>query len=259
MWEGHDAVDELVAECEKLATPIQKALNGWGVESAADSGGELQLINLDEALDSVSGAPASRSQISTAIDSQELYFGGSGFPTGTHSPCCTSLTPRACRTLVPSHESRRTTAGSLASSSTATTFTRVSWTALALRHSSARHHSVQRLVSTDDVIQTTLVPRCHRGCLTVTRSIWPAYARPPIGVGAAKDKLTVWLCRTQMTCRTVCSTPLPATSTRPASSSASPTSASRSGAGARTNGARSRSTRPSARRLQRAGIERFDR
>ena len=56
MWEGYEAVDDLVAECEKIAKPIQQALKGWGV---GDSQGELHLTNLDEAHDSGIGTPAS--------------------------------------------------------------------------------------------------------------------------------------------------------------------------------------------------------
>lgn len=56
MWSGYDAVDELVADCERLAQPIQQALKGWGVGA---SEGELQLMNLDDAHDSGIGTPAS--------------------------------------------------------------------------------------------------------------------------------------------------------------------------------------------------------
>ncbi|KAF2764767.1 hypothetical protein EJ03DRAFT_331548 [Teratosphaeria nubilosa] len=56
MWEGYDAVDELVAECEKIAKPIQQTLKSWGV---GDGNGELQLMKLDEAHDSGIGTPAS--------------------------------------------------------------------------------------------------------------------------------------------------------------------------------------------------------
>ncbi|KAK5124289.1 hypothetical protein LTR85_001992 [Meristemomyces frigidus] len=56
MWTGYDAVDELVAECEKIAKPIQQTLKGWGI---GNGDGELQLMNLDEAHDSGIGTPAS--------------------------------------------------------------------------------------------------------------------------------------------------------------------------------------------------------
>ncbi|KAK5135368.1 hypothetical protein LTR08_005310 [Meristemomyces frigidus] len=58
-WTGYDAVDELVAECERMANPIQQALKGWGV--GGEGNGELQLMNLDEAHDSGVGTPASSS------------------------------------------------------------------------------------------------------------------------------------------------------------------------------------------------------
>ncbi|KAK3109569.1 DNA-dependent ATPase fun30 [Teratosphaeriaceae sp. CCFEE 6253] len=57
MLGGYDAVDELVNECEKLAKPIQKALKGWGINR--EDGGELELMNLDDAHDSGIGTPAS--------------------------------------------------------------------------------------------------------------------------------------------------------------------------------------------------------
>lgn len=62
MWEGYDAVDELVEECERLAKPIQDALKGWGIGPTEE--GELQVMNLDDAHDSGIGTPAS----STASD-----------------------------------------------------------------------------------------------------------------------------------------------------------------------------------------------
>lgn len=55
MWAGYEAVDDLVAACEKISGPIQKALKGWG----GNREGELQLMNLDEAQDSGIGTPAS--------------------------------------------------------------------------------------------------------------------------------------------------------------------------------------------------------
>lgn len=58
MWEGYDAVDELVGECERLAKPIQEALKNWGV-GPSKGDGELQLMNLDEAHDSGIGTPSS--------------------------------------------------------------------------------------------------------------------------------------------------------------------------------------------------------
>ncbi|KAK4550385.1 hypothetical protein LTR36_003352 [Oleoguttula mirabilis] len=58
MWAGYEAVDELVAECEKIAKPIQQTLKGWGM----NGDGELQLMNLDEAHDSGIGTPASSCQ-----------------------------------------------------------------------------------------------------------------------------------------------------------------------------------------------------
>ena len=57
MWEGYEAVDELVEECKILAKPIQEALKGWGVGSGND--GELHLMNLDEPHDSGIGTPSS--------------------------------------------------------------------------------------------------------------------------------------------------------------------------------------------------------
>lgn len=57
MMTGYDAIDELVVECEQLARPVQEALKGWGVGKG--DGGELQLMDLDEAHDSGIGTPAS--------------------------------------------------------------------------------------------------------------------------------------------------------------------------------------------------------
>lgn len=57
MLKGYDAVDDLVTECEQIAKPIQDSLKSWGVGEAA--GGELQIMNLDEAHDSGIGTPAS--------------------------------------------------------------------------------------------------------------------------------------------------------------------------------------------------------
>jgi SWI/SNF-related matrix-associated actin-dependent regulator 1 of chromatin subfamily A len=54
---GYDAVDDLVTECEQIAKPIQESLKAWGVGEG--SGGELQLMNLDEAHDSGIGTPVS--------------------------------------------------------------------------------------------------------------------------------------------------------------------------------------------------------
>lgn len=56
MMTGYDAVDDLVAQCEQIAKPIQEALKSWGVGAG---NGELQLMNLDEAHDSGIGTPAS--------------------------------------------------------------------------------------------------------------------------------------------------------------------------------------------------------
>ncbi|KAK3719068.1 DNA-dependent ATPase fun30 [Vermiconidia calcicola] len=57
MFKGYDAVDELVEQCETIARPIQEALKGWG--GGANTDGELQLMNLDEAHDSGIGTPSS--------------------------------------------------------------------------------------------------------------------------------------------------------------------------------------------------------
>ncbi|CAK4033382.1 related to SNF2 family DNA-dependent ATPase [Lecanosticta acicola] len=54
---GYDAIDELVVQCEKIAQPLQEALRGWGVGES--TGGELQLMSLDEAHDSGIGTPSS--------------------------------------------------------------------------------------------------------------------------------------------------------------------------------------------------------
>lgn len=56
MMIGYDAVDDLVAQCEQIAKPIQEALKSWGVGTG---NGELQLMNLDEAHDSGIGTPQS--------------------------------------------------------------------------------------------------------------------------------------------------------------------------------------------------------
>lgn len=64
MLRGYDAVDDLVTECEQLSKPIQDALKNWGV--GADSSGELQLMNLEEAHDSGIGTPASSTDDLTA-------------------------------------------------------------------------------------------------------------------------------------------------------------------------------------------------
>ncbi|KAK1807643.1 DNA-dependent ATPase fun30 [Friedmanniomyces endolithicus] len=72
MLSGYEAVDELVEECAKLAKPIQKALKGWGVVGRED-GGELELMNLDDAHDSGIGTPAS-SDTSEAMPAKERKF-----------------------------------------------------------------------------------------------------------------------------------------------------------------------------------------
>jgi SWI/SNF-related matrix-associated actin-dependent regulator 1 of chromatin subfamily A len=56
-WISYDAIDELVKECEAIATPLQAALKSWGVGTSDE--GELQLMNLDEAHDSGIGTPTS--------------------------------------------------------------------------------------------------------------------------------------------------------------------------------------------------------
>ncbi|TKA83867.1 hypothetical protein B0A55_00142 [Friedmanniomyces simplex] len=71
MLTGYEAVDELVDECAKLAKPIQKALKGWGV--GRENGGELELMNLDDAHDSGIGTPAS-SCASEATPAKERKF-----------------------------------------------------------------------------------------------------------------------------------------------------------------------------------------
>ncbi|KAK5677684.1 DNA-dependent ATPase fun30 [Elasticomyces elasticus] len=68
---GYEAVDELVEECAKLAKPIQKALKGWGARET--EGGELELMNLDDAHDSGIGTPASSC---AGSDSQAAKKGG---------------------------------------------------------------------------------------------------------------------------------------------------------------------------------------
>jgi SWI/SNF-related matrix-associated actin-dependent regulator 1 of chromatin subfamily A len=72
MLKGYDAVDDLVAECEQIAKPIQDSLKSWGVGEGA--GGELQLMNLEEAHDSGIGTPAS----STDELSASLRMNGKG-------------------------------------------------------------------------------------------------------------------------------------------------------------------------------------
>jgi SWI/SNF-related matrix-associated actin-dependent regulator 1 of chromatin subfamily A len=72
MMKGYDAVDDLVTECEQIAKPIQDSLKSWGVGEG--SGGELQLMNLEEAHDSGIGTPAS----STDELSASLKMNGKG-------------------------------------------------------------------------------------------------------------------------------------------------------------------------------------
>ena len=72
MLKGYDAVDDLVTECEAIAKPIQDSLKSWGVGEGA--GGELQLMNLEEAHDSGIGTPAS----STDELSASLRMNGKG-------------------------------------------------------------------------------------------------------------------------------------------------------------------------------------
>lgn len=72
MLKGYDAVDDLVTECEQIAKPIQDSLKSWGVGEG--SGGELQLMNLEEAHDSGIGTPAS----STDELSASLRMNGKG-------------------------------------------------------------------------------------------------------------------------------------------------------------------------------------
>ena len=72
MMKGYDAVDDLVTECEQIAKPIQDSLKSWGVGEG--SGGELQLMNLEEAHDSGIGTPAS----STDELSASLRMNGKG-------------------------------------------------------------------------------------------------------------------------------------------------------------------------------------
>jgi SWI/SNF-related matrix-associated actin-dependent regulator 1 of chromatin subfamily A len=72
MMKGYDAVDDLVTECEQIAKPIQDSLKSWGVGEGA--GGELQIMNLEEAHDSGIGTPAS----STDELSASLRMNGKG-------------------------------------------------------------------------------------------------------------------------------------------------------------------------------------
>ena len=55
MWEGYQAVDQLVAQCKELRKPITEGMKKWGVDVVgAAKDGEIDLVNLDGATKSPS-------------------------------------------------------------------------------------------------------------------------------------------------------------------------------------------------------------
>ncbi|KAK5009513.1 hypothetical protein LTR28_000659 [Elasticomyces elasticus] len=73
MFEGYDAVDGLVNQCEAIQKPITEALRRWGVNSTGSSDGELELTSFDEAHDSGVGTPSSTC---ATDDDRALSVGG---------------------------------------------------------------------------------------------------------------------------------------------------------------------------------------
>ncbi|KAI9851746.1 MAG: hypothetical protein M1838_002823, partial [Thelocarpon superellum] len=66
-WTGYEAVDELVAKCEALGTPVAKEMKKWGVDVyGAAQAGEMEIVSLDDthraARDSGIGTPMSSPQ-----------------------------------------------------------------------------------------------------------------------------------------------------------------------------------------------------
>lgn len=60
MWQGYEAVDELVEKCDRIGKPITEAMKQWGVDMAtATRDGELALTKLEDFHDSGIGTPSS--------------------------------------------------------------------------------------------------------------------------------------------------------------------------------------------------------
>ena len=91
VFTGYDAIDELVDECERISKPIQDALKGWGAGST--EGGELHIMNLDDAQDSGIGTPSSSSD-DNPVPKGEISLGKIPMPTVgrsrslSHQMCC---------------------------------------------------------------------------------------------------------------------------------------------------------------------------
>lgn len=73
MFQGYEAVDQLVKTCEELGKPIAAEMRHWGFDAfgAAAQDGELQLVDLAPAHDSGIGTPAS-SLGSDSVSGDEL-------------------------------------------------------------------------------------------------------------------------------------------------------------------------------------------
>ena len=64
MWEGYEAVDQLVEKCETLGEPIRQAMKKWGLDLlAASKDGELGATKFEEAQDSGIGTPSSTTSV----------------------------------------------------------------------------------------------------------------------------------------------------------------------------------------------------
>ncbi|GAB7346628.1 hypothetical protein MBLNU459_g1765t1 [Dothideomycetes sp. NU459] len=60
MWQGYEAVDELVEKCDRIGKPITEAMKQWGIDvAAAARDGELALTKLEDSHDSGIGTPSS--------------------------------------------------------------------------------------------------------------------------------------------------------------------------------------------------------
>lgn len=70
MWQGYEAVDELVEKCDKIGKPITEAMKQWGIDvAAAAKDGELALTKLEDSHDSGIGTPSSSTDL---VDDEDI-------------------------------------------------------------------------------------------------------------------------------------------------------------------------------------------
>lgn len=68
MWDGYEAVDALVKQCDEIGEPIRQAMSQWGLDmTAATQDGELGITKIEDPHDSGIGTPSSTMSVDEDI------------------------------------------------------------------------------------------------------------------------------------------------------------------------------------------------